>query len=455
MMIKKPIVSILGVLALATAGQGTLAAVSADQAARLGQDLTPMGAEKAGNAAGTIPAWTGGGIAQIPAGYTPGGHHPDPFADEQPLFTITAANANQYADSLSEGQLALLETYPETFKMKVYPSHRTYQAPQWVYERTKKCATGASLTADGNGVNGAHACYPFPIPQSGLEAVWNHLLRYQGVYRVDAIDSAAPDAKGRYVLDKLTRNTYWPYWDREQEGTDRLSMFIPRQLAPARVAGDTFLLMDYLNAAEKPRQAWRYFGGQRRVRRAPVFVFDTPVPPSQGLRTVDTYDMFFGSPEKYEWKLQGKKEMIVGYNAYALGAAGIKNDDVIQRGHINPELPRYELHRVWVVEGTLKEGERHIYSKRTLYLDEDSWNILVHDMYDDKGQLWRSAHRYAKLYWEGPVMAESNEVHHDLISRRYNVVTLMGEYNGPYDYSQPIPGDSYFTPANVRKMGVR
>jgi hypothetical protein len=52
-------------------------------------------------------------------------------------------------------------------------------------------------------------------------------------------------------------------------------------------------------------------------------------------------------------------------------------------------------------------------------------------------------------------MAESNEVHHDLISRRYNVVTMMGEYDGPYDYSQPVPGDSFFTPANIRKMGVR
>jgi len=221
------------------------------------------------------------------------------------------------------------------------------------------------------------------------------------------------------------------------------------------VAGDTFLLLDYLDAAAKPRQAWRYFGGQRRVRRAPVFVFDTPVPPSQGLRTVDAYDMLFGSPQKYSWELKGKREMIVGYNAYALGAGGIQNDDVIQVGHINPELPRYEVHRVWEVEATLNEGERHIYPRRTLYLDEDSWIVLLHDMYDDKDQLWRTAHRYAKLYWDGPVMAESNEVHHDLISRRYNVVTMMGEYDKPYDYSQPKPGDSFFTPANVRKMGVR
>ncbi len=454
-MLKKSHKSLLSAIALTAMSSGALAAVSAQEATRLGQDLTPVGAEIAGNDDGSIPAWTGGGIGDVPASYVPGGHHPNPYADEQPLFTITADNVDQYADKLSVGQQAMFKVYPDTYSMKVYPSHRTFQNPQWVYDRTKACAQNASLTDTGNGVTGAHACYPFPIPQNGLEVVWNHLLRYQGLYRVEAIDSAAPDARGRYVKDSLTRNTYWPYWDLEEEGTDRLSMFIPRQLAPARVAGDTFLILDYLDASAKPRQAWRYFGGQRRVRRAPVFVFDTPVPPSQGLRTVDAYDMYFGSPQKYQWKLKGKKEMYVGYNSYALGAAGVKNDELIQAGHINPELPRYELHRVWEVEAILKEGQRHIYPRRTLYLDEDSWNVLVHDMYDDKGQLWRSAHRYAKLYWEVPLMAEANEVHHDLISRRYNVVTMMGEHKGPYDYSQPKPGKSFFTPANVRKMGVR
>jgi hypothetical protein len=443
------------IMTLGATSNMVLAAASADDVSRLGQDLTPLGAEQAGNAAGTIPEWTGGGVGEIPASYVAGGHHPDPFAGETPRFEITAENVDQYADNLSVGQRAMFAKYPETFKMKVYPTHRTFQVPQWVYDRTRGCAESASLTDTGNGVNGAHACYPFPIPQSGLEVLWNHVLRFQGVYRVDAIDSAAPDAHGRYVLDKVTRNTYWPYWDLEKEGSEQLSMFIPRQLAPARVAGDTFLLLDYLDASAKPRQAWRYFGGQRRVRRAPVFAFDTPIPPAQGLRTVDTYDMFFGSPEKYDWKLKGKKELYVGYNAYALGADGVKNDDVIQPGHINPELPRYELHRVWVVEGTLKEGERHIYSRRQMYLDEDSWMVLVHDMYDDKDQLWRTAHRYAKLYWEIPLMAESNEVHHDLISRRFNVVTMMGENPGPYDYTQKPPGDSFFTPANVRKMGLR
>lgn len=454
-MFNKLLQTLIAGVALGMLSHSTLAAVSAEEAARLGKDLTPMGADKAGNTDGTIPAWTGGGVGEIPASYVEGEHHPDPFADEEPLFTITATNVDEHADKLSGGQVALLETYPETYQMKVYPSHRTFQAPDWIYERTAACATGATLNEGGNGVSGAHACYPFPIPSNGLEVIWNHLLRFQGVYRVDESDLASPDANGRYVLDVVTQNTYWPYWDREKEGTDRLSMYIPRQLAPPRVAGDTYLLLDYINPAVKPRQAWRYFGGQRRVRRAPVFVFDTPVPPSQGLLTVDGYDLFYGSTEKYNWELKGKREVYVPYNSYALGAAGVKNKDLIQPGHINTELPRFELHRVWEVEATLKGGERHIYPRRTLYVDEDSWAVLIHDMYDDKGTLWRTSHRYAKLYWSHSVLGEATKVHYDLLSRRYNIYTMMGEYDKPYDYSQPIPGEAFFTPANIRKMGVR
>ena len=195
-MTKHPYKIFLAATALTFAGSA-FAGISSDEANHLGQELTPVGAEKKGNADGSIPEWTGGGIDKIPASYVPGGHHPDPFADESPLFTITAENIAQYAEHLSGGQQAMFKTYPETYKMKVYPSHRTYQAPQWVYDRTRACAESANLNEAGTGVLGVHACYPFPIPKTGLEVLWNHSLRYQGLYRVDAMDSAAPDARGR------------------------------------------------------------------------------------------------------------------------------------------------------------------------------------------------------------------------------------------------------------------
>ncbi|MEE8056871.1 MAG: DUF1329 domain-containing protein [Pseudomonadales bacterium] len=448
-MYKKKIVAVVAVAGCLAASSAVLAKVSAEEGARLGKDLTPLGAERAGNADGSIPAWTGGGVT-VPAGYVVGDHHPDPFADEQPLFEITSANLDQYKDKLSEGQVGLFKAYPDTYKMKIYPTHRVAEYYDWQVENNKKCVVMAELINEA--ITNAHACTPFPIPANAEEVIWNHILRYQGLYRIDAIDAAAPDAKGRYVLDRITRNTYWPYYDPAVPDTHRLSMFIPRQLAPARVAGDTFLLLDYLDPRAKKRQAWRYFGGQRRVRRAPVFVFDTPIPPSQGLRTIDTYQMFFGSLEKYNWKLLGKREIYIPYNNYKISAA--KNDDVIRPWHINTDLTRHELHRVWVIEATLKEGERHIYSRRLMYLDEDSWVIHIHDMYDDRGGLWRNALMYSKYYWESKVITEATEVHHDLISRRYNISVMTGNYKA-FDFSQPIPGDSYFTPANIRKLGVR
>ena len=447
--------TLTAILALAISGTPAFAGVSAEEAAKLGMELTPLGAERAGNADGSIPAWTGEGIGEVPAGYQEGMHHPNPYADEAPLATITAANVEQYTHQLTEGQTALFATYPETFKMKVFPSHRTAQFPDWYVKNTAECAATAELEDGGNGVTNAHACVPFPIPQSGIEVLWNHLLRFQGVYRIDRVTQPSPDAKGRYVLDKLIRHQYFAYYDPEQADSDVYSYFIPLTLAPARNAGDAFLLIDYKNPVTNPRKAWRYFGGQRRVRRAPVLVYDTPIPTAYGLRLVDSFDMFFGSPDKFEWTLQGKEEILVPYNNFELGSGDISFKEILTPGHINPEFTRYEKHRVWVVEGKLKDGERHVYSRRKIYLDEDTWTILVHDMYDRQGELWRSAMNYIKLYWEVPVMLSSTEVHHDLLSRRYSTSGLVNEYDGPIDLSKPIPDLSFFTPQSLRRLGVR
>src|ERR1043165_7166012 len=115
-----PLTAALLLFAAATTARG---AASEAEAPRLGQDLTPIGAEMKGNADGSIPAWTGG-ITTPPAGYKPGMHHPDPFADDAPLYTVTPGNAGQYQDRLTPGQLALLKAYPD-YKMIVYPSRRS------------------------------------------------------------------------------------------------------------------------------------------------------------------------------------------------------------------------------------------------------------------------------------------------------------------------------------------
>ena len=115
-----------------------------------------------------------------------------------------------------------------------------------------------------------------------------------------------------------------------------------------------------------------------------------------GLRVTDQYDGWNGTTERYDWKLLGKREMYVPYNAYKLTDKSLKAADVLHKNHVNPELMRYELHRVWAVEGTLKAGARHVFAKRTLFVDEDTWQVAVQDLYDSRGNLWR--------YQDGPTI---------------------------------------------------
>jgi hypothetical protein len=163
-------------------GSNLLAAVAPDVAATLNTTLTPLGAERAGNENGSIPPWEGG-LTEVTPGFEVGGRRPDPFAEEKPLFSITAVNMRQYADKLTDGTIAMLQKYPDSFlRMDVYPTHRTAAAPQWVYDKTYKNATSAEII-DGSGgpePKGAYGGVPFPIPQSGAEVMWNHLLRWTG-----------------------------------------------------------------------------------------------------------------------------------------------------------------------------------------------------------------------------------------------------------------------------------
>lgn len=445
-------------VALVLLAGNSMAAVSPQDAAKLGSSLTPLGAEKVGNAAGTIPAWTGG-ITQAPAGYKGSGtHHIDPFAGDKPLFTITRANLAQYRDQLTPGQVALFETYPDSFQMPVYPSHRSGSAPQWVYANTAKNAVSAKLLDGGNGFADAFGGIPFPIPQNGVEALWNHIARYRGTYVVRRASEVAVQRNGSYSLVTSQQEALFKFYDPKGSYAtlnNILFYYLSATRSPARLAGGAVLVHETLDQVKQPRQAWGYNAGQRRVRRAPNLAYDTPISAADGLRTADDTDMFNGAPDRYDWKLLGKREIYIPYNSYKLTSAQVKYKDLLQVGHLNPAYTRYELHRVWVVEGTLKTGARHIYSKRTLYLDEDSWQAAVVDQYDGRGELWRVSMAYLKNYYELPTTWSALDVFHDLQARRYHVQNLDNEEANTIDFSQPTADDGYFTPAQLRRRGTR
>jgi hypothetical protein len=450
-------VALLAGLAL---GAPAMAAVSAAEAAKLGGELTPLGGQKAGNADGSIPAWDGGLTSAAQAGFAnfrPGQHHPDPYASDKPLYTVTSANWAQYANKLTEGHKKLLQTYRDTFKMIVYPTHRSAAAPQRIYDATKRIATTAQLAKGGNGVINAGEGIPFAIPKEGVEVFWNHVLRYRGDVIVRQIGQAPVTAGGAYTMVKFHDETMVNYSlpGAKSENLDNtIAYFIQETVAPARLAGEVLLVQETLDQTLENRRAWVYNPGQRRVRRAPNVAFDNPGTNSDNLRTSDQFDVYNGSPERYDWTLVGKKEILVPYNSYKLGSNTVKYADILTKNHINPELARFELHRVWVVDSKLKAGQSHLYSRRTLYVDEDSWHILAVDCYDSRNQLYRVQEAHVIQYYDVPALWTVLETVYDLSNGRYLALGLDNEEPRSRDFSQKRTAADY-QPAALQRRGVR
>jgi hypothetical protein len=430
------------------------AAISDADLARLGAELTPLGGETAGNADGSIPAWTGG-LNTPPANYTIGDHHPDPFSTDQPIVTITAANLDQYRDQLTAGHIALLQAYDD-YKLIVYPTHRSAAAPPRIYDATKAIAPVAQVVNNGSGVSGAIRGIPFPVPQSGIEVLWNHLLRYRGDAAVRRIGQAAPQRNGSYTMVEF-EDEFWFNYARPDISADELEnttiYFKQSVLGPARLAGTILLAHETLDQITEPRRAWVYNAGQRRVRRAPQVAYDNPGTASDGMRTSDQFDMFNGAPDRYDWELVGKREIIVPYNSYQLHSDKISPEDILKPLHINQDLARYEKHRVWVVEATLKPDTSHLYPRRTFYFDEDSWQILAADQYDSRGELWRVSEAHCISYYEVPTFWSTLEVHTDLVAGRYLAIGIDND-QPMYDFSIKRDARDY-SPNSLRSSGIR
>jgi hypothetical protein len=381
--------------ALIVLGAPALAAVSADEAKQLGTTLTEFGALKAANAEGTIPAYTGG-LTTAPAGFKPdSGFWVDPYKDEKPLFRIDAKNMQQYADKLSEGQKYLLKTYP-AYYLDVYTSHRTAAYPEKVLKATVRNATGCKTLKEGVAVD--QACrggLPFPIPKTGLEMMWNQILHYQGeaALTTSASRSWVIDTAGKPTLTAEQSTMTDPVWY-ESDTPDRDPSIAWRVYsvtkAPARLAGGVTGITDFIDPVEKPRKAWSYTPGQRRIRQSPEFSYDTPVASQGGLTLFDELFVVSGKLDRFDYKLAGKKEMFIPYNEYKASFECPTVEMALQPKFANPACHRWELHRVYVIEATLKQGMRHAYSKRNYYLDEDLSAAGLYDAFDQNGQLYRS-----------------------------------------------------------------
>lgn len=442
-----------------------MAAVSQEEANKLGTSLTPMGANPAANADGSIPAYTGK-VLGVPAGVNykgSGYHYPNPYPNEKPLVVLTKDNYLQHKEFLTDGHIALFNRYPDTYKMPIYPSKREVRYSDKVWENTKINATQAKLDADGDSVRGGFHGTWFPIPKQPLELLWNHrsapffgamagTLDYRAVYQngdISPMQRFEERVKTDYD-DRMTREKY------TAEDQKIAGYILATILEPTRQKGSANLLHEYrLSQAGRLRDAWTYLPANRRVRRAPTIQFDFPDGPG-GLRTVDDALLFNGSTVRYNWAYKGVVEKYIPYNNNKMDDPTVKYGDLLPKNHPNPEYMRYEKHRVHVLEATLKEGNRHVYAKRVMYLDEDSWNAVISDNFDAQGQLWRTNFRTMVNLYDLPGMGPRLEVFQDLQKGAYLVGNLINGLDGKGNRKltgADVWPDSYFSPNNLRQIG--
>ena len=411
--------------------------------------LNPFGGLRAGNADGTIPAWTGG-YSTVPAGYQPGDPRSIPFADEKPLFVITGANYTQHQDKLSPGAIELLKKYP-TYNVQVFPTHRTSIAPQYVYDYISKNATNAQISPDGNAITGAYGGIPFPIPKNGHEVMWNHELAWAGKTAYFVSDAHSVTASGEVVLE--TRAKVWfqyPYYfeGRESAFQGFYSNRFILPIAPPYEAGGAILQFVTVNPYIQPVEAWIYLLGERRVRRAPELQYDTPNSLAGGIQNWDEDQIFFGKMDRYDFEYTGVKEMYVPYNCNKAWAAPIAEQFLPNT--LNPDIIRWELHRVRVVEASVKAGSRNVDARRTFYADEDSGWILMGDVYDSTGSLYKFNHTVPAILPDIPCFhSQQNNITYDLHAGNYFFGDHYDAECAPQWKSIPELPSSFFTPGQL------
>lgn len=433
-------------------------------AAQLGTTLTPMGANPEGNsgtigAADHIPPYTGA-ILGIPSwvNYQGSGFfYPTPYPNEQPVARITASNFRNFDGKLSDGLIALLQTYPDTFFMPIYPSKRDTRYSDFVHNNAYQNALSTELAPSGGGVNNIFGAVPFPIPNNGEELAFNNQYAPNTFATKGEVSIVTTFASGGQSIQTRLEDRYFAIFDPAIKRSDYSGLAANVMIvvtSPAREKGKVILVHEYSNSGENPRNAWQYLPGNRRVRRAPTIAYDYPDGPG-GLRTVDDALIFNGTTDRFTWKIEGIRELYIPYNNNELDNPQHKYDELLPLHHVNPNMMRYELHRCWVIVGELRPGKRHLYSKRRIYLDEDSWAGLLADNYDLSGQLIRTSMRSLVNLYDMPGMGPRLEIYHDLPKRAYQVNNLINEGKGPPKTVGKIWSKNYFTPANLRKLGRR
>lgn len=405
------------------------------------EPLTPFGAQVNGNAERSIPAWLGGQSAPPSCWQGPGKRYCDPYPEDRPLYVVSAANLAQYAKYLSPGQRALFEAYPNSWRMRVFPTRRSFANPSRIYGASEKNAGKAVLDKDV--LSKAAVGVPFPHPASGAEVISNHRLRFRPLYMQRASVQFAVESSGDYSQVALEEWLSFPYGEDDysiKSADGVLSQYLEAVKTPPRLAGTAILINDVAKPKLMGRMSWQFNPDEPVSRRVPNLGYDTPGLGSGGLRTNDQIDSFYGPTDYYDFKLRGKQEMLVPANSYAVHGGQLKYSQIVGPHHLNPELLRYELRRVWVVDALVRKGLSHPYRSRRFYVDEDGWQIRIVDNMDARGELWRVQEAHTLMAYDKLFELPAALTVYDLRDHRYLVEGLNNQ-EAEVSYPELEPSD--------------
>jgi hypothetical protein len=347
----------------------------------------------------------------------------------------------QYADKLSVGVKTMIEK--EGFSLKVYPTHRTAAAPQQVYDFIAANVGRAQLNPGGGrlGFTGGYGGAPFPIPDTsdplvaGAQIIWNHLTRWNG-YGWTYRGSAWTVQSGQLQLSSDSKDSnIYPYYDPNgsvetfKGYADLGHTWIYN---PATSTGTEVVYHYGTNPRLQPNILWELLQGQGRVRKAPELAYDTPSQYNGDICNYDEEFGFNGSPDRYDWKYVGKKEMLIPYNNNKMRRTPVKEAHL--KKFLNPDVVRWELHRVWVVEATLHPGQRNVLARRTMYVDEDTWMLSLSDGYDASGNIYHANMVYNICLPNVPGTILLNVSVHNVQTGDYT--TIIGPW-GDAPYNKP------------------
>jgi len=375
---------------------------------------------------------------------------------ESPSYSVDGSNYMEHADKLTDGQMKAFESYAD-YRIDVYPASAECVLPDAVR------AVSGSNSKMINGNEGIEwntiGGKPFPNPTEAQHYIWNHrsaphynasihrtlvayIVKNDGSFTIGKGDNYIefPGALDSPLRGKVDPNIY--------------ALYMVKNMSPARIAGTLTMLHDPYDSAVEQRKAWQYSPATRRVRRAPDVAYDSFVDQTGGLATIDSYNMFTGAQDRFDWNLVGKKTMLIPHANYELSKVGAAEKITSSRNFIDPSLYRYEEREVAIVEATLKEGSRHIFPRQMMYVSTDEHNgIMIRDHYDGQGNL--AKHQIGSRRVDNSGVCQFNgEQTIDFATRSFVIQNTLGEGHDDLalEYDTINMGMNFYSPDGLRRF---